>query len=151
MCARPIVVEIDDDYAKLGDPFRLIKLATCDRCYDLRIRRQNIEDAIYRACLGIIQAGIKPNKPTKPGEEPKTPAEKARFKESEDALKVLVTLTQAYALLASDWCNRSGMIWDEALPAAILEKPKFWRVILEDYWKTFNRVRREEQQEMATA
>jgi hypothetical protein len=40
VCGRPIHLEVDDHYGKLGDPFGLMKLATCMVCIQNRFRKR---------------------------------------------------------------------------------------------------------------
>ncbi len=141
MCKRKMVVSIDDDYAALGDPLNLLKLATCNRCADLRMRRSRIEDAIYKVCMMIIQTGTKPNAEGKPAKEAAIVAN-----------EILSRLTKQFALLVADWCGRSGMIWQPDFPLMLIENPDKWASILENYWRTFRQIHAEEKEpeEMAT-
>ena len=50
-CKSPITIEIDDEYSKLGDPFKLIGMASCNRCADLRTERRCLEGKIKRVCM----------------------------------------------------------------------------------------------------
>lgn len=119
-CKKPIIVEVDDSYSELGDPMKLLPMASCDRCADLRIKRRQIEGKIKAAVMVIIQAQGKVSSESR-----------AMIAE---ALRVQ---TQAYSRLIAEWHNMSGMAWDENIPEAIMEKPDKWANILGRLWKIF--------------
>lgn len=51
MCGRPVTVEIDNDYAKTFDPFKLFDKVACNRCGDFEDKRK----AIIRSVKGICE------------------------------------------------------------------------------------------------
>ena len=119
-CKREMVVQVDDGYAPLGDPYKLMRLAACNRCADLRTRRHSLEQSIQTVCRTIAYCTAK-------GRD----AAIARAKPMLDAL------TRKYCVLVADWHNMSGYLWDEAFPAMLIEKPERFGDILHGYWKTF--------------
>lgn len=54
MCGKPLTLECDDSYQADHDPFKLIPLATCNRCADYRIERRAITFYIKRLCEQLI-------------------------------------------------------------------------------------------------
>lgn len=56
VCGKPITLNIDDDYAELGDPYKLEKLGTCDKCVAQHALQQKMNTALERisAMLRIV-------------------------------------------------------------------------------------------------
>jgi hypothetical protein len=106
LCHKPLTIEIDDAYAELGDPFKMLPTATCNRCFDLRERRIRIEGQVARASRMLIM-------------QPKMDA--AVRNKIRDGLRVA---TQAYARYVAD-LNFSGQIaWNEEFVDIIMEQPQ---------------------------
>ena len=119
-CKKPITVEIDDAYLELGDPYKLLPMALCNHCADLRVRKRQIEARVKSVAMLLIQCGDK---------VPESVCQVATGR--------LHTQTQDYAKLIADWHNMSGMAWDEGIPGLILSKPDRWADILAGCWKHF--------------
>lgn len=117
-CQRPLSLVIDDDYAKLGDPYHLMKLACCDWCAALRENHRRLFHHITRVCLSFAC-------------EPK-PKDDYR-QEVQDAL---TGLTKKYVKLVAEWHNVPGLAWEETLVANIMDKPKDYGMALQVVWKT---------------
>lgn len=118
-CGREMVVQIADDYPS-ADPFKLLRLAACNRCADLRVKKRVLEESLCRTC-NTVQFASQSNK--------NAAIEKAR--------PLLDTLTRKYASLVADWHNMSGYLWDEEFVNLLTEKPDRVWTILGHYWKTF--------------
>jgi hypothetical protein len=112
VCRREITLDIDDTYGQYGDPHNIVPLATCNRCADLRDRRNRIYDAIYRACLDLLQ---------RPNEDQR----------GKIAVR-LTTATHRYARLLNEYHPGQVIVWTEAWPERLMEHPKQWRQILRD-------------------
>jgi hypothetical protein len=118
-CKRPITVEIDDSYAGLGDPYKILPLAACNRCADLRVERRRLEERVQRVCNNLIfSAG------------------------SSSALKtstrtILTKLTKSYASLIARWHEMDGMSWDEEVVNQIMDHPENWGEVLGRLWRMF--------------
>lgn len=119
-CKTPITVDIDDDYAAIGDPFKILPLSACNRCADLKVLRRTLEEKVQRACLSLCQ------KRGKMGDD-----QRRKIRDT------LTKLTQAYAVMIARWYRKEGMAWDEECVNLLLEKPQLWHKILPDLWKLF--------------
>lgn len=118
-CHNPITVEIDDDYAALGDPFKLVSFACCNRCADLREERRLVTDRIRKVAMAYASV-------TK-----KTDATKQATRNS------LLKLCQQYARLVAAFHGKEGSAFDEASVDLMLEQPHKWGEILSRYWKMY--------------
>ena len=115
-CKAKLVIEIDEDYASVGDYLNLMPLAACNRCADLRVRKRTIEEAIYLTVGWLNQ-------------NPRAPKDATR--------QTLTELTQAYARLIADWLRASGPAWDAEIVELILDKPKHAARVLFQCWKMY--------------
>jgi hypothetical protein len=113
-CAKPIFLTVDDDYGKLGDPFNLIKMAACNTCADLRIKRRNITECIYRMLvkLTIDRSEAMREKVTGP-------------------LSILVDM---YLNLISEWTHQPKDEAGESVITALMESPKAFGETLSRLW-----------------
>jgi hypothetical protein len=119
-CQLPITVEVDDEYAALGDPYKLLPFAACNRCADLRVTRGVLEERVKHACLGLFQ---------KKGKVSKEAMDRTR--------QMLVKLTQGYATMIARWHHKEGMAWDEECVNLLMDRPQFWNKILAELWHLF--------------
>lgn len=127
-CHNPITIEVDAEYAELGDPLKLLPLAACNQCADLRVERRFLEDRIRKAAM--IFAAIR-----KPGDEAKQVA-RVNF----------TSLCTRYARMIARWHRVEGMSWDQAIVDQMMERPEQWPDTLSQMWKMFSQWR--EQQEV---
>lgn len=112
MCHRPITVEINDDYASMGDPNKLLALATCNICYDYREKRKRIESGIGKICR-MIQC---------------TPP-KARAEFITTVVGSLQTLTKLHNTAVAGYFLCTNY-WDEEMVQMMTDKPEHWGNIL---------------------
>lgn len=119
-CKKPITVQVDDAYAELGDVFKLLTLACCNRCADLRVKRRNLEDGIKKIVNPLI---------AKFGN--------ASVEESNMARAALVTLTKKYTAMVADWLHSTTPWWDVTIVDSIMEKPDKWTLFIEQCWKMY--------------
>lgn len=105
LCLKPLTVEVDDSYGEHGDPFKLLPMATCNRCFDLRETRIRIESQVARASRMLIM-------------QPKMDA--SIRNKIRDSLRIA---TQAYARYVADLNNSKVMAWNEDFVDLIMEKP----------------------------
>lgn len=118
-CKNPITVTIDDDYAELGDPLKLLGLAACNTCADLRVERRGLERKIAFACNQVLRAG------------------KMDDDERAEHAKGLSELLQEYAKMIARWHGKEGSCWDEAIVDAILSNPIKWGEVLGRLWTMY--------------
>lgn len=130
-CKAPITVEIDDEYSKLSDPYKLIPMAVCSPCSDIRVLRRKLERKVQIVCRVFQMAG-----------------KNATDELSEKTKKSLTALTQDYASMICRWHKLEGMAWDEECVSQLMEHPERWGEILGHLWKMFRQSRREELRQM---
>lgn len=119
-CKKPIVLEIDDSYLELGDVFKLIPMACCNRCADLRIKRRNLEEAIEKIALILHSKGSK-----------------ATLDDRMNSRDALTTLTKKYTALIAEWLNASTPWWDQSIVDSIMEMPNRWNSFIVQCWKMY--------------
>ncbi len=110
-CKRPLSLQIDDDYAALGDPFKLTPLACCDGCADYMMARRKIFDRVKHICMKLFGGAV----------------EKDDLPKTREALTALV---QRYMRLISDHRDCPMPDWDSGLMDDLMEKPGNFSPIL---------------------
>lgn len=118
-CHIPITLEIDDEYAALGDPYKLLRLACCNRCSDVRERKRILEDKIRKSAMALTSI-------RKPSQEV-----------LETNRKNLNRLYRQYAENIARWHNCDGMAWDDAVTDFVMEHPGKWAEALSRLWQMF--------------
>jgi hypothetical protein len=116
-CQKEITLDIDDNYAALGDPFKLITLAACNRCADLRTRRMAITDKIAAVCYTVAFAPASIRSETKEKMKP-----------------VLRGYLMAYVGLVEDWKGGDSGEFDESVVEAVLSAPGQWPDVIKRLW-----------------
>jgi hypothetical protein len=119
-CKKPITLTIDDSYNAVSDPMKLIPLASCNRCSDLRVERRVLEKKIEFICM-MRHLDKK--------------LALSKFAEHRAALE---KLCQQYANMIARWHNKEGMAWDDACLDQIMEQPKQWSDVVSRLWKMFD-------------
>ena len=132
ICGKVLVLTIADDYPTGRDPLRLVPMATCNPCFDLRERRVKIETQIKKFChiLELL-------------------AEKDQITETEG--KAIRTATEAVVMLAakySVWCGdalrRPATVQGvKFLADALARHPARWWYHLADFEASVNRSEKE--------
>ena len=130
-CHKPIGVEVDDDYAGLGDPFKLLPLASCNRCSDLRVERRNLELRLERCCSLVSMTGLD------------------EAKRRETLKGVLGTLSRKYAEMISRWHNHEGSLWDESIVSQLMDNPAHWGNTISHMWRSFGQWKHRQVQQPA--
>lgn len=127
-CKAPITLEIDDSYDPVSDPNKLIPLAACNPCADIRVRRRILETKIGKACraLQLLSPGDKEDR--------------------EELSKILEKLTQGYAKMICKWHGYEGMVWEECCVAEIVSKPDHWGEALGRMWQAFHHWRKQQEE-----
>jgi hypothetical protein len=119
-CRQPITVQIADSYDELSDPLKLLPLAACNHCADLRVERRKLESKIQFICK-LREFGPKVPSPEK----------------NRDTRSILETHTKAYAKLIARWHEMDGMSWDEEVVNQIMDHPENWGEVLGRLWRMF--------------
>jgi hypothetical protein len=125
-CKKPITIEVADSYAELGDPHKLIPIAACNRCADIREERRILEDKIRK--LSMTFNSMKPD---------------ARKQETGRYRLAFDRLLKRYANLICRWHYLSGMTWDDAALDTIIEHPDHWQDVLKTLWTIFRDANRD--------
>lgn len=118
-CKKPITLEIADSYDEVSDPHKLIPLACCNHCADIRVERRSLEAKIKFICKMRL---LDSSRATKAYEKDRSALEK---------------LLKQYAHLIARWHFMDGMSWDEAALDLIMDKPAHWFDILGTLWRIF--------------
>lgn len=118
-CRKPITIEIDDSYAELGDPHKLIPMAACNSCADIRVERRVLESKIKYSCMNRLST--------------KRPSEEYLNK----FRNLMEKLMKDYASMIARFHFMSGMSWDDECLEAIMEHPENWNEVLSRLWKMF--------------
>lgn len=118
-CKMPITVEIDDDYAALGDPYKLVEKASCNACADVRVLRRVLEDRISRLATVYVSM-LKPSE---------------AFKAS--TRKSMTKLLESYARMIARHHRCDGMAFDEECVNVVMEHPSKWAEVLTGLWRMY--------------
>jgi hypothetical protein len=105
-CHVPLRLEIDDDYAAIGDPYKLLPRACCDRCARLRTRKRTLTEHLSACCTQLLACPAR---------------DKAEVVKS--LAPGLRALLQAYVGLMEDWRHGEAGEWDEAILQAVIDSP----------------------------
>lgn len=119
-CKSPLTVEIDAEYSALGDPLKILGLAACNRCADLRVERRTLESRISFLCEMISQLSGKPDQDTR-----------AKWREA------LTALTKRYARMVAAWLKATAPAWDEESVNLLMEQPSDCNKILSTFWRLY--------------
>ena len=118
-CKRPITVEISDDYAKLHDPYKILPMACCNFCSDIRVERRMLEGTIQRVCsaISVVPVSDEKRRATMRG--------------------VLEKLTKKYAGMVARWYGMEGGLWEEGVLDVLMKNPNEWPDVLGKLWASF--------------
>jgi len=110
-CKRVVHVEVDDDYTKLHDPFKLMHLLACNKCGDYMVARGHLFDKVKKTCMRLFA-----------GQVGKDDLPKTR--------EHLTALIQRYMRLIADHRDLPMPDWDNALLDDLMSKPGNYSLIL---------------------
>ena len=110
ICGKPLTLEIDDSYDSVADPFKLLPLATCNRCFDLRERQKRIADRLSNF-IGLL-------------------LEKPSVKSRNAIRPKLVSATRDYCDVLLTKYGKSANIWDEAMVDALMDQPEKFKDVI---------------------
>jgi hypothetical protein len=116
-CQKPLVIKIDDGYAEMGDPLKLLQYAACNACADLRVDIRRLEEAIGKAA-NFVSLLTSKQKIEVPGDKLKQALEK---------------FTRKYAEKIAILFKKETIVWAADFPDMIFENPGQWGKIVNDY------------------
>ena len=119
-CRKPITVEIAVSYAEIGDPLKIIPLAACDRCSDLREERRKLESKIRVVSMTYAAMG---------GSKSKEIA--SRY------MGIFEKVLMDYANMIARWHFMDGKCWDDVAVQTIMEHPEAWPKVVQTLWVIF--------------
>lgn len=114
-CKRPLELKVDDDYAATGDPFKLVRLASCNRCADLRTRQRRIEKSIETLSGSLL---------CHPSNEERVTTREGLCRTTKSLLKI-----------ACEWYHAEGVAWEEAIVDQIMTHPEKLSVVTARIWQ----------------
>jgi hypothetical protein len=114
ICKCELRLQIADGYDAEHDPSKLIRMATCDRCFDLRARQIRLEDAIKVVCHNLVHVAMSGD---------------GKFR----AKELLLKLTQRFSQWCADMLNRQHAANSVSLAEKILTHPPGWWRCLRDF------------------
>lgn len=113
ICGKELSLKIDDTYAKMRDPYKLVPMATCNACYDARFHRKTLEQRIGRICARFI--GV---------------SDKKRQSLLEQWQRPLELWMDKYTQLLCAQYHKRSIVCDESVWRSLLEHPEVWGKIL---------------------
>lgn len=119
-CKKPLVISVDDNYAQVGDPFKILPMATCNRCEDMREKKRTLEEAIAKVCFQL-----------KAFSDKITADQIAKSKAS------LEGLTRAYSRMVAKYLNATYPAWDIECVNLLVSQPTHWPKIVGQLWKMY--------------
>ena len=129
-CKRPITPEIDDNYSGLGDPYKILPMACCNFCSDIRVERRVVEEKIQRACRALSSLSVSDTK-------------------GRDNMRALLEkLTKKYARMIARWYGNEGSLWDEGVLEVLMKQPNQWPDALGKLWSSFRHWQQQQQRDL---
>lgn len=126
-CHIPMSVDIDENYDRTGDPLQIMKLATCNRCADLRTRFNGIRNAIKNLCMVLVQTN------------------KLSEEDQEKTTRAMTVLFERYAKLIADWNKVPIPTIDPTVIKTLIANPGRFEIFLRNIWDQYRRVSDEPQ------
>jgi hypothetical protein len=105
-CGAELSLEVDDSYAQIGDPYKLLGRASCNRCARLRERRRSITEGLSQLCHQLAHCPL---------------SDRAEVVTS--LSPALRSMLMAYVGLMEDWKNGEAGEWDESILQAVISSP----------------------------
>lgn len=118
-CGRPIEIWVDDAYARMGDPFKLVKLAACNRCSDLKVEKRLLDSRLNWAISRLQLAGDE--------------------KAASDRYRGIVSgLMHKYWDLICRWTSIRNTEFDEGIVEMVLSNPSKCARMVSEMWRIAN-------------
>lgn len=118
-CHKPLSLYVAESYDSIGDPLKLLRIASCNRCADLKTEQLRLERQISRQVAFLR---------TKPNE-----AERVRTQTQ------LCALTKNYLVSICDFLHHEQIAWDEGIVSDMMTRPDHLNVIIRTMWDTARR------------
>ncbi len=119
ICRAELRLEIDEDYDASHDPNKLIPMATCNRCFDLRRRQMRMEEHIKMLCHFLATSD--PND-AKRGQ----------------VVEAVNRVAKRFSIWCSDVLNRQHAESVEVLTSELISSPKGWWLHLRHFEERTN-------------
>jgi hypothetical protein len=113
-CGKDLTLHIAEDYDEVGDSLKIMKLAACNRCADLKTRIRRLEGDLSKECGMLL---------TKP-----------HFTIKDRIKSRLAALSRAYLNTISNWLNREPAQWEETILEDMLENPNKLDLTVKAMW-----------------
>ena len=121
-CKAPLEVEVDEAYAALDDPFRLLGMAACSTCTELRVSRRTLEEKIRRTA-SLLQG-----------------LTSRETDERKALLNILRNLAYAYWRLIGRWTKAPRINLPEDKLKELQDNPQDWGTVISSFWATYPEV-----------
>lgn len=123
-CQCEMLIDVDDDYAALGDPYKLIEKSCCNHCARLRERQRRLTEVLEDLGHSVYMAS----------------GEKERTRLREKAEKIL----KAYVRHVSDWERLpTCMDWDLQILDQFMDSPQKISAVVGMIWRTAKSIKRQ--------
>ena|SRR5437879_1511101 len=116
-CGMALSLQVDSEYADFGDPLKLARMSSCNRCADMRTDRRRLTHALVKACNS--SAAI-------PRSD--APAREAAVARIRKAL-------QGYCALIADWRNHPFTSFTDELVDEVMDKPNSLGSVVSRLWR----------------
>lgn len=115
-CKKELTLSIDDSYDGIGDPMKLLPMATCNTCADLKERQRRIVDRLGTVAAQII-------------------ADSKNTKISELRTRLDLNLKD-YLRFVAEWLRVPYVEYDEVLTDEAMAKPQDLSRVIDRMWQT---------------
>jgi len=111
-CGLELHLQIDASYARENDPLKIIPLAACDHCADLRVRRRSLHDSFVKVCNSV------------------------GFTNDRDKLREpLEALIRKYLILIADWLGKPVVAFEGCMTEPFVTRPEHCSTHLRRLWR----------------
>lgn len=131
-CGRELQLEIADTYAAVYSERKLVTLAACNQCADLRVARRHLEESlerlkifILRRCIAQAEAGLFTQK--------KLVHDFSNEELKEIRLNLRKVMTEYLAFIGM-WKQEKAQPFSESIVDALLDRPGHWDRTIRRLW-----------------
>lgn len=115
-CHTPLRLKLHEEYS-VSDPLKIIQMAACNRCADLRDRRRVLHLRFASVCSGI--SNLVDRSTSTMTDAQRKEVQEAMTK-AHDNIEHLVKL---YLRLIGDWYNRDDLVFEEIMVPPFMQAP----------------------------